>query len=164
MEKTIDFYDIYDYYTIPFWQEPWFWIVIALSVAVIGLLVFYWIKTRKAPKLTPWQRAYAQLDALKPDSYATQKEFKNFYYALTNIVKEYLHERFGWQALDKTDDELLALLQSHDFNPEAIKQLEELIAAALNIKYARTEALKAQAIAHKTFITTLITTTKPQQQ
>jgi flagellar biosynthesis/type III secretory pathway M-ring protein FliF/YscJ len=164
MEKTIDFYDIYDYYQVPFWQEPWFWAICTLSLLAVALIAIYWLKHRKAVKLTAWQRAYARLDELKPASYTTQKEFKNFYYTLTQIVKEYLHERFTWQTLDKTDDELLALLQEKDFSHEAIKQLEALIAAALNIKYARTDALKTQAITHKEFIITLITTTIPHQQ
>lgn len=144
MDTIIDIYDIYDYYTIPFWQTTWFIICATLLViAIIGTVIFFMVHKKK--KLLPWEWANQQVQKLSTMTLADKNDYKKFYFALTAIIKEYLAKRYNWSLADKTDEELIAWLKEQKFNPEITEIIQAFADGALWIKFANADALKSQA-------------------
>lgn len=161
----LELYDIFDYYYIPFWQKTWF--IISASVAagllVVGLIAFFYYRSRKKI-LAPWDWAYACIAKLDPNSCETQEDFKYLYYELTTIIKTYLARRYGWSTLEKTDEELMTLLEKKKFNTDLISLLKTITDNALGIKFANQSTLKSQANADIQAIKVMIEQTRQTQQ
>jgi hypothetical protein len=96
-----------------------------IIVAVLGglllasLIAAAWIFMRRrdrpiyvAPPTPPHERARAQLETLARDREAlvSAGAYPDYYLRLTEIAKEYLGARFGFEALDRTTEEIQDLL------------------------------------------------------
>lgn len=144
MDAILDFYDIYDYYTIPFWQTTWFMVLIAiLIIMVIGAVCLFLL--HKKNNQQPWQWAEQELSHLANTPLIHKADYKKFYFALTKIIKGYLHKQYLWMLHDKTDEELIAFLVEKNADPEIIEMLKKIADGALWIKFANAQALKSQA-------------------
>lgn len=163
MDNIVDFYDIYDYYTIPFWQTTWFMICVGLLiVSIIGLVIF--LAQRKKRQLLPWQWAELELHNVSNMPLADKHDYKKFYFALTAIIKGYLNKRYQWNLDAKTDEELTAWLKEQEFNPDIIAMLQAFADDALFIKFANADALKTQAETDLKIVQTMIEKTKELPQ
>lgn len=150
MKSDVEFYDIYDYIYVPFWKTKTFIVIVAFATAVIGLITAYfiinYIKKKNAQKkvLTSWEWALQELEGLEPQSYESKEEFKQFYFAITNIIKHYLKKRFSFDLFEKTDEELIKSLKSKKFDMNIVAQLDEVLKGSLLIKFANAQALREQ--------------------
>ena len=144
MNPNIDFYDIYEYYYIPYWQKTWFWVIVLFFIGLLlGLLIFYiWYRRRRL--ITPWDWAFAELNKLTKKQMQTKDDIKRCYFDLTRIIKTYLTKRFGFQTQEKTDEELVAFLEKQKFDTNLIEMLKKTAQGAQWIKFANETALKAQ--------------------
>lgn len=89
-----------------------------LSAALLGLFLARWIRSRPrrvreapAPPPVPAHvRALKALEDLQREDLPGQSRQKEFYFRVSEILRDYLGERFGVAALDMTTEELLAAL------------------------------------------------------
>lgn len=96
------------------------WIIGATLLATLAaLLLWRWLKGRPKrvavapppPRRPAHERALEALAALQREDLPAQSRPKEFHFRLSEILRDYLGERFGFQALDMTTEELLATLQ-----------------------------------------------------
>lgn len=161
MPSNPTFYDIYEYYEPAWWTQKWALSLFAsLGILLILLIVLLIIKKKKK-KILPWDWAIAQINKLTTSTLSTQKDFKTFYFALTNILKHYFHLRYFWQTADKTDQELITLLQEQQFDEQHLELVKKILSSALWIKFANEGALKNQIEQDKLHILDIIEKTKP---
>lgn len=142
--ETVELYDIYGVWHVPFWQTTPFiifvWAVIGIIVgALIYALIRFMLK-RKKP-LKPWVWADRELDALWERRGFTREDGKRFYSQLTEIIKQYLEKRYGYQVRSATDIELLAYLRDHHFDPELCNELTRIFEGMQEIKFANLDAI-----------------------
>jgi hypothetical protein len=121
-EKGVAMFDVHPSQPVPVRTYRLLWI---LGVVAAGLLLAYAInrfmkRPRKvvpvAPKpLAPLHlRTVAALDALRQSNLPAKGEIKHFYFRLSEIVRGYLGERYGFDALECTTPELFdALYKLH---------------------------------------------------
>ena len=146
-----DFYDIYGYYFVPFYRETWFFVfvsmfIFSLLIVAAWFLWKWWSKRQDIKKtLSPWEWAFEELNKLSISQCESREDFRNFYFLLTDLVKEYLHRCYGWKLDDKTDDEFVAYLEDHDFSFDLVRDLRKILKNALFVKYAGQDALRSQA-------------------
>ncbi len=150
MEKTVEFYEIYDYYYQPLLQRSYFRypLLIFILLFLAGIIFFvtrYLLKKQKQKNIMPWVWANEQLQKLSLDKCETKADIKKFYFELTLIIKRYLHKRFELNAVDKTDEELIIYLKAQDFDDELLEIIKNISKEALYIKFANEDALKIQA-------------------
>ena len=142
------FYDIYGVWYVPFWQRPlFFWISVGLIVLLLGLVVWYLITKYRAQKkenIPYWQQSLNQLASLKQGNVATVTQGSLFYAQLTAILKQYMQVRYGFDARGKTDDEVIAMLEHKQFNPQYLNQLKTMFQGSLYIKFANVQAAQQQ--------------------
>jgi hypothetical protein len=152
-------YDIYDFYQAPWWHSP---IIIACIIAaatvVLGLAIYFYY--RKKP-LTHWEQALISLNRLDPSSFKHKQEFKQFYFELTNIIKPYLENRYGWKIAMLTDEELCIWLANEHPDSPCVQTFSAMQEHALLIKFANVDAIATHALRDKQALIDLVNATKP---
>ncbi len=141
-------YDIYDVWHVPFWQTTaFFYSMVALGV--VGVLLSIWFiikKMRSKQKVqTPGEKALHQLHALQ-NSNITVDNGKEFYFALTAIVKKYLEDRYGYKLTHKTDAECVKYLENNQLLPNHLDDLRRIFSGVEIIKFANAQAAYEQML------------------
>lgn len=114
--EQLDFDDIFGLWQPQWWENPWIWVGLILSSAVIIFLLVQSIKRYRARSVAidPRARALHKLALIKPTKmFETQHEYKNFYVALFFILKEYFDARYNLACSVKTDRELVSYVSQH---------------------------------------------------
>ncbi|MFA6535046.1 MAG: hypothetical protein WCS92_02195 [Candidatus Babeliales bacterium] len=157
-----DFYEIYDYYSQPLLEKKAVQISLfsAATIIIVGIVFLYIFYRRYRRPLTHWEVALLALENLKLEKCVSKNDFKIFYFKLTEIFKKYLEKRYGWKVENKTDEELVILLEKQNFNREFLEPVQKILAGALWIKFANQEALKIQAESDLKTIINIIDQTK----
>ena len=123
---------------------PW----IALALAIIALVVFlvWYIKRRKKnlpvfvkpkPKLPPHVLAINQLEELRLEKVWQNGKVKEYHTRLTDILREYLENRFHFEAMEMTSDEINEEIFNLKVNNEAAAKLKSLLQLADLVKFAK---------------------------
>ena len=136
-------------------EEPETWrdylhLIIGASVVLLAVLLIFLVmrmgKERDAlpaapppPPLLPHELALKNLGILRSEKLWQQGQVKNYHSRLTHIVREYLEERYGIQALEQTTDEILAQLHQAGLGVELTEKLTALLQTADLVKFAKAE-------------------------
>lgn len=158
-----ELYDIYGMWHVPWWQSRTFYaVLIIIALALLGLLIWFALKryAEYKSRLTPWERAQRDLAQIS-ERYAGAQHSKEFYYALTAILKRYMHERYGFAVYDKTDSELVAYLATVDFPVELLEPLRSMLQSGITIKFAQGLAEQHQMNEDRAMACTIIEKTIP---
>ena len=164
MKTDTDFYDIFDYYHIPFWKTVWFKISVGITIFLLIALITYLILKRKKREVTPWEWAAEKIQQLPLEKCLTKADYKKFYFDLTLILKQYLHKRYFWKTEDKTDEELIKYLHKQGFDETLLEALKKMLEGAVWIKFAGNEVIKTQAEADHKIALSLIKKTTPDEK
>lgn len=128
--------------------EDWYGLI-ACSLILIPLLILlvYLImrikdnkpiirKVKVEPKLPPHQAALQQIERIKTEKVWQKGDSKEYYTQLTDTIRTYIRDRFGFNALEMTSSEIIErLLEDNDKN--ALKDLKELFQTADLVKFAK---------------------------
>jgi hypothetical protein len=124
------------------------WISVFVGLVIIGLIigiVYYLRKRPKSPtvvKITkpaipPHITATNKLNELRAKKLWQQDEFKQYHSELTDIIREYLEQRYNIKTYEKTTDEILASLNNRDIAGEYRDLLKKLLVLADLVKFAK---------------------------
>lgn len=140
-----------DIMDVPFSWNDWrgiFWWSVLLLVWVLALCYLYIryrdnkpiIKIIKlAPKLPPHAKAMQEIDIIKAEKSWAKEDSKEYYTKLTETLRNYIHSRYGFNAMEMTSSEIIEhLLQSG--NEEALDELRTLFVTADLVKFAKYNA------------------------
>ena len=114
------------------------WIALALAVAAIVLvalvaLVRYLARRVKEHRMSPIERAWAELDRLLKKGLPGRGRYKDFYVELTMVVRRYIQRRYGIRAPHMTTEEFLRAAKPSD-------ELRRFLESADMVKFAGVEA------------------------
>jgi len=139
----------------PFWIPPTLQTVLAwLACGLLALLLaggIFWGVRRlrrhvRELRMTPRERAFAELDRLLRRNLVARHLYKDFYIELTMVVRRYIERAHLIHAPEQTTEEFLAAAASHPhFTPAAVAQLKTFLESADLIKFAGQEATPQQA-------------------
>lgn len=146
------FYGPKDVQDNPFqWSEwaPFFWLSLLVVILVLlGLYLFIRLKENK-PIITkvrivrhvpPHQRALQAIDDIKREGMQSSEDQKAYYTRLTDTLRQYIQERFGFNAREMTTDQILENLQRLG-DRKMIDELRELFQTADLVKFAKYSTL-----------------------
>lgn len=133
----------------PFVWQDYLWILwwllgIALVAILVGLLIYFLSKRKKkgyffTPPvvLPPHVRALEALDKLKQERVWQQGLEKAYYTKLTDILRLYISERFGMNAMEMTSNEIIEKLRTeHDAEP-VLAKLQQVMQTSDLVKFAK---------------------------
>lgn len=132
----------------PFSWDDWataIWLSL-LAIPLVILLVFLIVRFNESklivkrvkiePKLPPHVEAMQHIERIKTDRVWQKGETKEYYTELTDVLRTYIQDRFGFNALEMTSSEIIDMLQGIE-EKEALKELRELFMTADLVKFAK---------------------------
>jgi len=147
--KTIELAEDFEPYDIKgikaYPRNLWLWFAIVAAALLIIAFVIYKLKTRKTEikpenKIPPFDLAVQKLDKLKESDLAFSNN-KEYYSQLTDIVREYIELETNISVMEKTSDEILALLPKTIFSSSLlISPVKDMFFIADLVKFAKYQA------------------------
>ncbi|NDV64414.1 BatD family protein [Bacteroides sp. 224] len=147
-ENPDHFFGPKDVMKAPFAWEDW-WGLIAISFLAIPLLIvlIYLIirvrdnkpiirRVKVEPKLPPHVLAMKEIERVKTEKVWQKGEPKAYYTELTDIIRTYISDRFGFNALEMTSSEIVDQLTEIK-EKEDISELKLLFQTADLVKFAK---------------------------
>lgn len=136
----------------PFLWSDWsmlFWMsVLLLLLIVMGVYLYSQFKENKPinirikviKRLLPHQKAMKAIELIKADKMVQSENQKEYYTKLTDTLRKYIQERYGFNAMEMTSSEIIDRLTSSQ-DQSAIDELKELFITADLVKFAKYSTL-----------------------
>ncbi len=136
----------------PFMWKDWeliFWLGVLAVVLFVLLLYFVLILKQNKPislsikvvkKLLPHQKAMKEIEQIKADKMVTSDNQKEYYTKLTDTLRIYIEERYGFNAMEMTSSEIIDRL-TKAADTKGIDELRILFNTADLVKFAKYSTL-----------------------
>ena len=132
-----------DDWAVPFWLS-----VLLLVLMAIGYYLYLRLRDNKpviaririVKRLLPHQKAMKAIEEIKADRMVTAEDPKEYYTRLTDALRKYIEERYGFSAMEMTSSEIIDRLMSKD-DPESLRELSQLFQTADLVKFAKYSTL-----------------------
>lgn len=132
-----------DDWAVPFWLS-----VLLLVLMAIGYYLYLRLRDNKpviaririVKRLLPHQKAMKAIEEIKADRMVTAEDPKEYYTRLTDALRKYIEERYGFSAMEMTSSEIIDRLMSKD-DPESLHELSQLFQTADLVKFAKYSTL-----------------------
>ena len=133
------------------WAEwsPLFWMsALLLLLIVVGVYLYLRYKQNKPiisriqiiRHIPAHQKALTAIDKIKQSKIQNSENQKEYYTQLTDTLRKYIEERFGFSAMEMTSTEIIARLRNSG-DPTMISELRELFNTADLVKFAKHSTL-----------------------
>jgi len=136
----------------PFLWSDWsliFWLsVLVLFLSAITYYLYIRLRDNKpiithiriVKKLLPHQKAMKEIEQIKADKMVTAENSKEYYTKLTDTLRKYIEERYGFSAMEMTSSEIIEKLTATQ-DQKALSELRQLFTTADLVKFAKYSTL-----------------------
>jgi hypothetical protein len=155
-QQGADLYDVRPPEEVP--VRTWRVLYALLALLALGLAAWALVKWANRPKPVPAPppkpiepldvRTLAALDALARENLPGKGQFKAFYFRLSEILRAYLGERYGFEALECTTPELLDALRSRVTPGLPMEEVAAFAHQSDFVRYAKSEPSLDECKAH----------------
>lgn len=114
-------------------------------------------------KMPPHKKALKEIEHLKESRMSISEDQKTYYTMLTDVLRKYIKERFGFNAMEMTSSEIISRLGSEG-DDKATAELRELFVTADLVKFAKYSTLINENDANLVNAIEFINTTKQEDQ
>ncbi len=123
--------------------------IVLITIAVVLLIVFLVKKFNKpkpvvvveAPKIPAHIIALEKLEEVKSKNLWQEGKLKLYYSSVTDVIREYVENRFKIQALEQTTEEILYGFRNVAIDEESKSKLKQLLLLADLVKFAKENPL-----------------------
>lgn len=157
VDTTKAIYDIKQPMTVAytFWdwlRDNWYWVAgpLLVIVVVIAMITYLWKRPKTVPVVQvakpaapPHTIALNRLKELRDKKLWQQEQVKQYYIELSDIVREYVEQRYEIKTHEKTTDEIFASLKYTDIAGESKELLRQILVLADLVKFAKEKPLPA---------------------
>ena len=130
------------------WSLPFWLSVLMLVLLAIAYYLYLRLRDNKpiishiriVKRLLPHQKAMKDIEQIKADKMVSSENSKEYYTKLTDTLRKYIEERYGFNAMEMTSSEIIEkLMASQDQN--ALDELRQLFTTADLVKFAKYSTL-----------------------
>lgn len=141
-------------------------------LAVIALIIYLLARRKKRPAPTPepplpqetiQEKYFRLLQELEQQQLWQGNQVKAYYVALTDILRDYIEERFHTPAMELTTDEMLDKARRHSGMRTHLYLLEQILRTADLAKFAKAQPLPHEHAAAMDATRKFITVTLPEK-
>lgn len=141
----------------------------AVLILIIALVWYYFWRKRinkplfpviSRPQGPPWQLALQSLDMLEDKKLWQNGKIKEYYSELTDIIRRYLQQQHGIEAMEMITAEILAAYDSTSLQPDARSILSNILMQADYVKFAKVIPLRNENELNLTYSRQFIDMTK----
>lgn len=132
----------------PFQWRDWslsFWLSI-LMLVLLALAYYLYLRLRDnkpiiarikiVKRLLPHQKAMKEIEQIKADKMVSSENQKEYYTKLTDTLRKYIEERYGFSAMEMTSTEIIERLTADD-DQQGLSELRQLFMTADLVKFAK---------------------------
>ena len=136
----------------PFQWSDWslsFWLSVVLLV-LLALCYYLYLRLRDnkpiisririVKRLLPHQKAMKEIEQIKADKMVASENSKEYYTKLTDTLRKYIEERYGFNAMEMTSSEIIEKLMAVQ-DEKALSELRHLFLTADLVKFAKYSTL-----------------------
>jgi hypothetical protein len=132
----------------PFLWSEWssaFWLsVLMLLLIAAGYWLYLRLRDNKpviahikiVRRLLPHQKAMKEIEQIKADKMVSSENQKEYYTKLTDTLRKYIEERYGFSAMEMTSTEIIERLTSSG-DQQSLDELRQLFTTADLVKFAK---------------------------
>ncbi len=136
----------------PFQWSDWsllFWLsVLMLIFLALGYYLYLRLRDNKpiishiriVKRLLPHQKAMKEIEQIKADKMVSAENSKEYYTKLTDTLRKYIEERYGFSAMEMTSSEIIERLTASQ-DQKALDELRQLFTTADLVKFAKYSTL-----------------------
>ena len=125
------------------WSLPFWLSVLMLLVMVVGYYLYLRLRDNKpiithikiVKRLLPHQKAMKEIEEIKANRMLTTEDSKEYYTKLTDTLRRYIEERYGFSAMEMTSSQIIDRLMSTD--QQSLDELRQLFTTADLVKFAK---------------------------
>jgi len=137
---------------LPFLWEEWRMVILGALLLILMLVcvgvLYHHVKhgkpivrfIRRKKKLPPHQVAMDEIERIKSERKWAEEDSKEYYTLLTDTLRNYIRDRYGFNAMEMTSSEIIERLISEN-NEEALDELREIFRTADLVKFAKWSTL-----------------------
>ena len=156
------------------WNEwsPAFWLsVLMLLLIAVGYYLYLRLRDNKpiiahikiVKRLLPHQKAMQEIEQIKADKMVTSENQKEYYTKLTDTLRRYIEERYGFSAMEMTSTEIIGRLMSTG-DQQSLDELRQLFMTADLVKFAKYSTMINENDANLVSAIDFINQTKQENQ
>jgi predicted nucleic acid-binding Zn ribbon protein len=136
----------------PFLWSDWssiFWFSVLLLI-LSALTYYLYVRLRDnkpiithiriVKRLLPHQKAMKEIEQIKADKMVTSENPKEYYTKLTDTLRKYIEERYGFNAMEMTSSEIIEKLMATQ-DQKSLDELRHLFTTADLVKFAKYSTL-----------------------
>ena len=136
----------------PFSWDDWkpsFWLsLLALLLLAVGFWLWLRLRDNKpiikhiriVKRLLPHQKAMQEIEQIKADKMVSSENQKEYYTKLTETLRRYIEERYGFSAMEMTSSEIIERLMA-TADQQMMDELRQLFTTADLVKFAKYSTL-----------------------
>lgn len=130
------------------WSVPFILSFVVVVLLIVGIILFVRLLSKKPiiahiriiKRIPPHQKAMKAIDEIKADKMVTAEDPKAYYTKLTDTLRQYINERYGFNAMEMTSSEIIDRLMKTD-DPKSLEELRMLFTTADLVKFAKYSTL-----------------------
>lgn len=136
----------------PFMWKEWslsFWLsIVMLMLLAVAYYLYLRLRDNKpviaririVKRLLPHQKAMKAIEEIKAEKMLTAEDSKEYYTRLTDALRKYIEERYGFNAMEMTSSEIIdRLMAAGDL--QSLNELSQLFQTADLVKFAKYSTL-----------------------
>lgn len=173
VDTTKAFKPIADIVAVKTTWKDYIWYILGglLAIGLIIFIIYYFRKNKanKAPVVappkhveSPHEKAMRLLNELEQKELWQQDKEKQYYTELTDILREYIEERFNTSAMELTSDELLSVVRKNKDMMRHYDALAMVLSTADMAKFAKAKPLPQEHTEAFEHTKQFVISTKPQ--
>jgi len=130
------------------WEWPFWLSVLMLVLLSVAYYLYLRLRDNKpiishiriVKRLLPHQKAMKEIEQIKADKMVSSENSKEYYTKLTDTLRKYIVERYGFNAMEMTSSEIIERLMASQ-DQKALDELRQLFTTADLVKFAKYSTL-----------------------
>ena len=130
------------------WSLPFWLSVLMLVLLAVAYYLYLRLRDNKpiishiriVKRLLPHQKAMKEIEQIKADKMVSSENSKEYYTKLTDTLRKYIEERYGFNAMEMTSSEIIEKLMASQ-DQKALDELRQLFTTADLVKFAKYSTL-----------------------
>jgi len=130
------------------WRPLVLLFVLMLVLLALGIFLYRRLRSGKpiitairvVKRLLPHQKAMREIEQIKADKMVSSENQKEYYTKLTETLRKYIEERYGFNAMEMTSSEIIQRLTSES-DQTMLDELRQLFTTADLVKFAKYSVL-----------------------
>ena len=126
------------------WGKALWMSFLMVAMLLLGIWLLARLKSNKPiiarikiiKRILPHQKAMKAIEEIKADRIVTAENPKEYYTRLTDTLRQYINERYGFNAMEMTSSEIIERLTKSD-DPKSLDELRQLFITADLVKFAK---------------------------